>query len=677
MCGIFGVLVKEKSRFTQPLLFSTINDLFVLSESRGKEAAGIAIYGPAKIEIYKTASPATKMIRSAEYKNLLAQTFGNGSFASGGTVSAPFAVIGHSRLVTNGSMQVHGNNQPVVSQGLVGIHNGIIVNDGELWRAFPALSRQYEVDTEVILNLLRYFYDATGDLLVAARSTFQRLRGTASVAILFDDLPALLLATNNGSLYVCSRVDGGAHLFASERYILSMLLRRTDLRERFDGGEIQQVRPGFGQVIGLSDLQAEMFSLTETSSRVRVQLAVGPTRPIVDATPVAQQQTQRLQAPSIIPDAIQRRFAVDTRPIKALRRCTSCILPETMPFIEFDEKGVCNYCREYEKIQVEGADALLNAVEPYRRKNGAPECLVTFSGGRDSSFGVHYAKNVLKLNTIAYTYDWGMVTDIARRNIARVCGQLGVEHILISADIRKKRENIRMNVSAWLKRPDLGTVPLFMAGDKQFFYYANKLRQQMEIDLVILCINPFERTNFKTGFCGVRQSSKSASIYALPLVNQFKLAAYYGRAFLLNPHYFNSSILDTLSAFYSFYNIPHDFLNIYRYLTWDERMINSTLIQEYNWEVAKDTNTTWRIGDGTAAFYNYIYYLMAGFTENDTFRSNQIREGMLTREEALRCVEVENEPRFDSIRWYCDTIGVDFEKALEAIYAAPRRYPPV
>ena len=31
--------------------------------------------------------------------------------------------------------------------------------------------------------------------------------------------------------------------------------------------------------------------------------------------------------------------------------------------------------------------------------------------------------------------------------------------------------------------------------------------------------------------------------------------------------------------------------------------------------------------DGTAGFYNYVYHTVAGFTEHDTFRSNQIREG--------------------------------------------------
>jgi len=35
---------------------------------------------------------------------------------------------------------------------------------------------------------------------------------------------------------------------------------------------------------------------------------------------------------------------------KELRRCTKCILPETMPFIEFDSEGVCNYCKNYKKM---------------------------------------------------------------------------------------------------------------------------------------------------------------------------------------------------------------------------------------------------------------------------------------------------------------------------------------
>ena len=72
------------------------------------------------------------------------------------------------------------------------------------------------------------------------------------------------------------------------------------------------------------------------------------------------------------------------------------------------------------------------------------------------------------------------------------------------------------------------------------------------------------------------------------------------------------------------------------------KTIEDTLLGTYDWETAVDTSTTWRIGDGTAGFYNYVYYTVAGFTEHDTFRSNQIREGEITREQALKMLEDEN-----------------------------------
>src|SRR5437899_10009127 len=114
--------------------------------------------------------------------------------------------------------------------------------------------------------------------------------------------------------------------------------------------------------------------------------------------------------------------------------------------MDFDEKGGCRYCRNWRRIQPKGRDALLKAVEPYRSKDGKPDVIVAFSGGRDSSYGLHYVKNELKMNPVAFTYDWGMVTDLARRNQARICGKLGVEHILRSANIQAKRRYIRKNV---------------------------------------------------------------------------------------------------------------------------------------------------------------------------------------------------------------------------------------
>ena len=109
-------------------------------------------------------------------------------------------------------------------------------------------------------------------------------------------------------------------------------------------------------------------------------------------------------------------------------------------------------------------------------------------------------------------------------------------------------------------------------------------------------------------------------------------------------------------------------------MQWDEKTVVDTLLNEYDWELATDTKSTWRIGDGTAAFYNYIYYMVAGFTENDALRSNQIREGVLDRDSALRLVAVENQPRWESLQWYANTIGFNLNDALRVISRMPRLY---
>ena len=91
------------------------------------------------------------------------------------------------------------------------------------------------------------------------------------------------------------------------------------------------------------------------------------------------------------------------------------------------------------------------------------------------------------------------------------------------------------------------------------------------------------------------------------------------------------------------------------------------MLKIYDWEKSIDTKSTWRIGDGAAAFYNYIYYTMAGFSEHDTFRSNQIREGDITRDEALKLVKIESKPIYENIKWFLKILNLDFKDTINII----------
>ena len=671
MCGIFGVITHE-SHHRRDWIEHTVERLFKLSESRGKEAAGIALLTTDAIRIYKEDTSASEMITRRQYRQLFQDSLDSGQNGNG-RPACPIAIIGHSRLVTTGAQNVHDNNQPVISENIVGIHNGIVVNHDDLWRRFPSMTRRAEVDTEVILGLTRHFLKAGRSLIESVQETFSLIQGAASVALLFGELNQIVLATNNGSLYVVQGSDGATLLFASERHILDALTADRSIRQIVGEQAVRHIRAGEACIVDLLTINANFFSLTKKMAEPASQQGASPPRKLIELRPDNGHSNGKNRRSSLATGRDELPICGVGSPPASLLRCSRCILPETMPYIEFDSSGVCNYCRRYKKLTYYGLDELDRILAPHRRRDGEPDCLVGMSGGRDSCHALHVIKTVLKMNPVAYTYDWGMVTDLARRNISRMCGSLGVEHILVSADIAKKRRFIRQNVQAWLKRPHLGMIPLFMAGDKQYFYHANRLKKQLGLPLILLGENMLERTDFKTGFSGIRPVRIDEDhVYTLSILNKARIAGFYLGQYLRNPGYVNGSLLDTTFAYACYYWIKRDYHNLYRFIEWNEQKVVETLRREYDWELADDTTSTWRIGDGTASFYNYIYYTVGGFSEIDTFRSNQIREGILTRDDAIRIAAEENRPRWKSIRWYCDIIGVDFEQAISTINRIPK-----
>lgn len=687
MCGIFGIIVGQDSGLTAREARSAARSLFKLSEARGKEASGLAFADRETVQILKRPVTASRLLQSEDCRRLLdafaASVNGSGNGTRVASAHSNGSLIGHSRLVTEGIRDVHNNNQPLVAGGMIGVHNGIVVNVADLWRRHPQLERRREVDSEIIFELLRWHYSESGSLAGAVRSTYDELEGTAAIAAFFSDLDLILLATNNGSLYTVRSHLGDALLFASESYFLRRLAAKRALRHHLEGAPIVALQPSSGTLIDLQTLERQDFAFDGPKALECESRSTPGTTP--RATPrsvsdlseddVRSEPRQHTSGSSSIVDELRRRYPFDDYPIRSMRRCSRCILPETIPFIRFDSEGVCIFCHSYRKLSFRGEESLLELADRHRKPNGAHDCIVAISGGRDSTYALHYVKNVLEMNPLAFTYDWGMVTDLARRNVARICGKLGVEHILLSADIPKKRHFIRQNVLAWLERPRLGLIPLFMAGDKAYFYNAYKLKKRTGLDLLIMGENMLERDFFKACFAGAPpEMTSDEHIGHLSWKGNLKMILFYLQNYLANPRFLNSSIPDTIFAYFCYFVIPRDYINMFRYIPWDEDTVVSTLVDEYDWEQAKDTTQTWRIGDGTSPFYNFIYYNVAGFTENDNFYSNQIREGTISRDNALAKVAAMNRPRFEGIKWYCDTIEIDVAETVAKISAIPKLY---
>ena len=643
MCGIFGLLSIDGGLIKKEYN-CILHRLFVLSESRGKEAAGLCTIDEEKITIVKAADRARRFLKTREYLEAIEEQSG----------MAERIALGHARMVTNGDAYNAKNNQPVFNSEIVCIHNGIIVNDSELWKENRDLEQKAQVDTEILIELVKKY--GADNLGKAFSQAIKEIEGSISIALTSVYTHELLLYTNTGSLYVVKSRNGKDILFASERYIIENVIKDIKIGQKFSRRAIRKLIPGKGLILDLKSLSFYEMDREREIPRYNKNICCRNIK-----------QKKRKYQSNYSPlnlIKLEKLMEVDDTKIKKLKRCSKCLLPETFPGIQFDQNGVCSICHSYKKKEFLGDKKLLDIVHKNRKKGSNYDCIIPVSGGRDSCYCLHYAVRELGLHPVAYTYDWGMVTELARRNIQRMCSQLQVEHILISADILRKRHNVKLNVEAWLKKPNIATVPLFMAGDKQFFYYAQMLKKQMKIDTVLFGMNSLEETNFKVAFTGMNGKSKDHIFYNLSPKNKIGMCLYYGREFVKNPSFINASLLDTLGGYVSYYLLPKNYVQFFDYIRWEEDMISNTILNDYGWERANDTNSTWRIGDGTAPFYNYIYYRICGFSEYDTFRSNQIREGMLSREEALSHIYEENRPRAEAFNEYCKTIGID---ALEAV----------
>lgn len=128
---------------------------------------------------------------------------------------------------------------------------------------------------------------------------------------------------------------------------------------------------------------------------------------------------------------------VNRKPIidKDSKICSTCIYDENVPAIEFDEEGVCNYCKmiddlksQYKTGTPEGEKDFFDIVDQIKKdgKGKKYDCVVGVSGGTDSSYMIIKAIE-WGLRPLAVHYDNTWNTAIATENIRKILSKLNVD----------------------------------------------------------------------------------------------------------------------------------------------------------------------------------------------------------------------------------------------------------
>jgi N-acetyl sugar amidotransferase len=111
-------------------------------------------------------------------------------------------------------------------------------------------------------------------------------------------------------------------------------------------------------------------------------------------------------------------------------RCKKCNLPETHETITFDDNGVCNICLNQDKRDsIDWAarkKSLDELISQYKGK-GTYDCMVPFSGGKDSTWTLYYLVKEYGLNPLVVQYDHGFMRQNLQDNVKKVSKELGVD----------------------------------------------------------------------------------------------------------------------------------------------------------------------------------------------------------------------------------------------------------
>ena len=189
MCGIFGILTTKSNK--ENIYDKIINGLFQL-QNRGYDSSGLSVLNKGKIETYKYASTVTESSLD-KLKNLnLTQ----------GDDDEIYQGIGHNRWATHG-IKNDANAHPHLSNDnkFALVHNGIIENYAILKQFLQENGYNFysQTDTEVIVNLVSYYYNICNDTFKALDFTICKIQGTYGIILLDVFNPDKIFCVRNGS----------------------------------------------------------------------------------------------------------------------------------------------------------------------------------------------------------------------------------------------------------------------------------------------------------------------------------------------------------------------------------------------------------------------------------------------------------------------------------------------
>ncbi len=218
MCGIVGYAGREQAA---PILLDGLERL----EYRGYDSAGIAVLSDSAGLQVKKAKGRLKVLSA---------------MVDGGRSVDGFIGVGHTRWATHGEPNYINSHPHTGEHGKIAlVHNGIIENYVEIKDFLTSRGVHFcsDTDTEVVAQLLEYYYLISGDLLGSVYKVLDRIEGAYALGILCADMPDTFIAARKDAPLLLGYGEG-CNFIASD---VTAIIKHTRDISYMDDGEVAVV----------------------------------------------------------------------------------------------------------------------------------------------------------------------------------------------------------------------------------------------------------------------------------------------------------------------------------------------------------------------------------------------------------------------------------------------------
>lgn len=346
---------------------------------------------------------------------------------------------------------------------------------------------------------------------------------------------------------------------------------------------------------------------------------------------------------------------------KELERCCRCTLPITWETLYFDDEGVCNICRNWDKKQkeinwAEREEQLKVMLEGVKKKNATYDCIVPFSGGKDSTFTLWAIVKRYGLKPLVVSFDHGFYRPRTLENRTRTFRRLGVDVLTFTPNWHVVR---KLMLEALIRKGDF-----CWHCHAGVFAYPMHIAVKFQIPLLIWGEGGGEYEGYFK-FADLEETDEWKFNRRIILGMRAEDMAGFIDVPMRDMEPFTYPPKEDLERV-GVKSIP-----LGKYISWDVQKQVEIIKTELGWledeiESALPGPTYEKIECQFTGIRDYVKYLKRGFSRITHLTTLDIKHGRISREEALKLIKKYERRKPKSLPVFLEYIGID-EKTFNEI----------